>query len=95
MHPAPYCVDNKRFAEQAEALRAQRTEIRRAWNIPDDAFCVLFAGKFIENKRPFDLVNALKISDIKSKSTLHLLLVGSGELDEALETRPTVYLMPS
>ena len=85
MHPAPYCVDNARFAEQAEALRSQRTEIRRAWNIPDDAFCVLFAGKFIEKKRPFDLINAAKDQRLSNQNQpLHLLLVGSGELDEAL-----------
>ncbi|MDQ5845790.1 MAG: hypothetical protein M3539_10910, partial [Acidobacteriota bacterium] len=58
LHAAPYCVDNERFAAQAQELRSQRTDIRRAWNIPDDAFCVLFAAKFIDKKRPFDLVSA-------------------------------------
>ena len=86
MYPAPYCVDNKRFAEQAEALRPQRTEIRRAWNIPDDAFCVLFAGKFIEKKRPFDLINALNDQRLANQDRpLHLLFVGSGELGEPLK----------
>jgi hypothetical protein len=47
LYPAPYAVDNERFARQAEALRPERTSIRRAWRIPDDAYCVLFCGKFI------------------------------------------------
>lgn len=58
LHPALYAVDNERFAQQAEKFLPERTNIRRTWNIPDDAFCILFAGKFIPKKRPFDLVHA-------------------------------------
>src|SRR6266513_4174098 len=47
LFPAPYAVDNERFAAQAAKLRGQRTEIRREWKIPEEAFCVLFCGKFI------------------------------------------------
>lgn len=84
-HPAPYCVDNERFASQADELTTQRTDIRRFWNIPHDSFCVLFAGKFIEKKRPMDLVNALKDPRLKAQDRpLHILFVGSGELGEPL-----------
>lgn len=85
LQPAPYCVDNARFASQANELKAQRMDIRRSWNIPDEAFCVLFAGKFIEKKRPLDLVNALKDSRLAAQDRpLHVLFVGSGELGGAL-----------
>jgi glycosyltransferase involved in cell wall biosynthesis len=84
-YPAPYAVDNERFARQALALRPRRMELRRQWGIGDDAFCVLFCGKFMKKKRPLDLVNAARslISDGRLRN-IHLLFVGSGELDSEL-----------
>jgi glycosyltransferase involved in cell wall biosynthesis len=81
LHPAPYCVDNERFAREAQDLRPQRAAIRRAWNIPEDAFCILFAGKFIPKKRPWDLTAAARDPRLQRLGRpLHLLFVGSGEL---------------
>jgi glycosyltransferase involved in cell wall biosynthesis len=81
LFPAPYAVDNNRFAAQAELIRGQRSEIRRQWKIPEEAFCILFCGKFIPKKRPLDLVKAaqLLLADNLFPS-IHLLFVGSGEL---------------
>lgn len=85
LHPAPYCVDNERFARQAAELRAQRAAIRRAWRIPADALCLLFAGKFIPKKRPLDLIAAARDARLQNTSRpVHLLFVGSGELGERL-----------
>jgi len=82
---APYCVDNARFAAQASRLRSQRQALRRHWCIPEDAFCFLFLGKLISKKRPGDLVDALRGLRMKgTKRPLHLLFVGTGELDDAL-----------
>src|SRR3954470_860006 len=69
LHMTPYAVDNDRFAAQAEAIRGQRTEIRRQWGIPENAFAVLFCGKFIPKKRPMDLIKAaqLLITDNRAK----------------------------
>jgi glycosyltransferase involved in cell wall biosynthesis len=61
LYPAPYAVDNERFAGQADAIRDQRAEIRSQWGIPENAFCVLFCGKFIRKKRPLDLVKAAQL----------------------------------
>jgi len=61
LFPAPYAVDNERFAEQANRLRDSRLAIRDSWNIPRDAFVVLFCGKFIPKKRPMDLVAAAQL----------------------------------
>ena len=85
LYSAPYAVDNERFAGQALALRPRRMELRRQWGIGDDAFCVLFCGKFIEKKRPLDLVKATR-SLIASGQlrNIHLLFVGSGELGREL-----------
>jgi glycosyltransferase involved in cell wall biosynthesis len=58
LFPAPYSVDNERFARQADALRPSRLALRDAWTIPRDAFVILFCGKFIPKKRPMDLIAA-------------------------------------
>jgi glycosyltransferase involved in cell wall biosynthesis len=86
IYSAPYAVDNERFAQQALALRPRRLELRRQWGIGDDAFCVLFCGKFMKKKRPLDVVEAARslISDGLLRN-IHLLFVGSGELEVELK----------
>ena len=85
LYSAPYAVDNERFNRQARELGPQRTELRRRWAISDDAFCVLFCGKFIRKKRPLDLVEAARSLQADGRlRNIHLLFVGSGELDREL-----------
>jgi glycosyltransferase involved in cell wall biosynthesis len=85
LFPAPYAVDNERFALQATALRPQRKALRKRWGIPEDAFCVLFCGKFIPKKRPLDLIAAARtVLEKGMLSKLHLLFVGSGVLGPEL-----------
>ncbi len=77
----PHGVDNQRFATQAHELRPQRQALRCAWGIPEDAFCVLYAAKFIPEKRPLDLVAAVqRLSGSDQTRPYHLLFVGTGEL---------------
>jgi glycosyltransferase involved in cell wall biosynthesis len=84
-YSAPYAVHNDRFAGQALALRPQRTEVRRQWGISDDAFSVLFCGKFMKKKRPQDLVIAAQsLISAGRLRNIHLLFVGSGELEREL-----------
>jgi glycosyltransferase involved in cell wall biosynthesis len=92
LYSAPYPVDNDRFASQAEAIAGQRSEIRRQWGIPEDAYCVLFCGKFIPKKRPMDLIEATRVLITDNSITdnrvrnAHLLFVGSGELGNQLRS---------
>jgi glycosyltransferase involved in cell wall biosynthesis len=82
---APYAVDNERFAQQAAALRASRARLRRDWNIAQDALCVLFCGKMMPKKRPLDLIKAAQLLRSTGRiPNIHLLFVGSGELDSEL-----------
>jgi glycosyltransferase involved in cell wall biosynthesis len=81
--PAPYCVDNRRFATAAAAARSERDRIREEWGIPADAFCFLFAGKLLPNKRPLDIVQATQRLQVREKK-VHLLWVGTGELGAEL-----------
>ncbi len=84
---APYCIDNRRFADQAASLRTQRAAIRREWGIPDDAFCFLSVGKFIDKKRPLDIVAALgRMQKESPQRKIHMLWVGTGELSDALRS---------
>jgi glycosyltransferase involved in cell wall biosynthesis len=85
LYPAPYAVDNERFATQAANMRPRRATLRKQWGIPEDAFCVLFCGKFIPKKRPLDLIAAARFL-LKKRATfnLHLLFVGSGILGSQL-----------
>jgi glycosyltransferase involved in cell wall biosynthesis len=97
---APHFVDNEFFRQKAEKLKNQKAEIRKRWGIPEDAFCVLFCGKFISKKRPLDLVEAARILTAEnaknakesSKRPVHLLFVGSGELGGQLRANCDVVL---
>lgn len=91
LYPAPYAVDNQRFATQADTLRSARRDLRKRWRIPEDAFCVLFCGKFIDKKRPMDVVKAAQLFwNENPASDLHLLFAGAGELGSALRASCSV-----
>ena len=55
------CVDSERIAAAVAELRPSRSAIRGQWGIPEDAYCLLFAGKFIKKKRPMDILQALAV----------------------------------
>jgi glycosyltransferase involved in cell wall biosynthesis len=62
-----------------------RTEIRRQWGIAEDAFCLLFCGKFIPKKRPLDVVMAARrVIQAMPGGKPHLLFVGAGALGDEL-----------
>ena len=74
-------MDNGRFAAAAAAARPERDRIREEWGIPAEAFCFLFAGKFLARKRPFDLIEAARrLQHARQGKKIHLLWVGTGEL---------------
>ena len=91
LHMTPYAVDNERFARQAKEIEDRRWEIRKQWGIPEESFCVLFCGKFIRKKRPFDLIKAAQLLlHSHPELKLHLLFVGSGELGAQLRANCNV-----
>jgi glycosyltransferase involved in cell wall biosynthesis len=79
LFPAWYCVDNNRFASQADKLRAEREKLRSQWNIGQNKVVFLFCAKFIEKKRPLDFLRALGAATGQG-APVHGLLVGDGEL---------------
>lgn len=78
---APHCVDNARFRDNATPEAGLRW--RRQWDIPMETRVVLFAGKFERKKRPDDLLAAFR----NLPDGCRLVLVGNGEMEEALRAR--------
>lgn len=82
----PHFVDNDRFAQAAAEARPQRAELRRRWNLPQDAVVFLFAGKFIPKKRPLDFVKAMA-AVVRSVPRAAGLMVGDGPLRGEIEAK--------
>lgn len=80
---SPHYIDNALFAREAARERLQRPALRQRWAIPEGAFCFLFAGKLQAKKRPLDLLEALERIHRRGEVAVHLLIVGSGELEPA------------
>lgn len=79
---APYAVDNERFFADAKKYLPQKEEIRKKLNIKEAAKVILFAGKLIDKKRPFDLLRAYENLAIENKA---IIFVGEGGLRDKLE----------
>jgi len=73
----PHFVDNDRFSDAARKLDRTRVEIRKSWDIPGEAICFLFAGKFVKKKRLMDFLEAFLLLSGRH-SGVHALIVGSG-----------------
>jgi glycosyltransferase involved in cell wall biosynthesis len=63
---SPYCVDNDRFKKDISLYNKEIDDIRISLKIDAENRIALFCGKFIDKKRPLDLVKALK--EIKNKN---------------------------
>jgi glycosyltransferase involved in cell wall biosynthesis len=77
---SPHCVDTDWFA--ARATPDAGRELRDRLGIGLDERVVLFAGKLVPFKRPLDVVEACAAAP-----GAHLVVAGSGELEEALSSR--------
>lgn len=79
---SPHVVDNHFFRDESSNRSQSFQNIRKEWNIPNESFCFLFAGKLQAKKRPFDILNAFKIAYLNSSRSIHLLIVGTGPLED-------------
>jgi len=79
--PCSYFVDNDRFAAQHRRDLRDRDALRAGWSIPEGHTCFLFVGKLESKKRIMDLLRALDDAR-RSSASIHLLVVGTGELME-------------
>ena len=94
---SPHFVDNGLFAHQSAQQRQQRSELRARWGIPEASYCFLFAGKLQDKKRPFDLLAAMeRLTDHGDAAAIriHLLIVGTGHLEEDCRRRVAERQLP-
>lgn len=75
---APYCVDNDFFARRAEAATEAGAAVRHSLGIGEHETVFLFVAKFIERKRPADLIRACAL--LGENAGVHAILVGDGPL---------------
>lgn len=87
----PYCVENERFATAADAARVQpgREALQARFGLDPDRTTFVFSGKFVDKKRPGDIIEALARMDRADRDGVQLLLVGGGPLEEGLRAAAT------
>ena len=71
-------IDRRRLLESVPDKKAARSEVRRQYGIPMDAFVVMFCGKYSARKSPLDLVAAAGAA-FKAGKSVWALMVGEGE----------------
>lgn len=79
VHVMPNAIDTKKFEYDQEA----RVRLRNELNIPQDAFVIGHVGRFVFPKNHLFLLQVLKAVLCQKENTF-LLLVGEGELQEAI-----------
>lgn len=80
IYTAPYCVDNKFFSEGAVRHASDAAQLRFNLGISKSDTVFLFMAKFVERKRPLDLIEAALKN--RENNNFHVILVGGGELME-------------
>jgi len=88
----PHAIDNDRFMKEYRddkpteigSYTQQAIERRRTLGIPDDHKVFLFAGKLEPKKNPELLIKAF-FKLLQHKKDIHLIIVGSGILEEKLK----------
>jgi len=92
---AKYCVDTEFFNLPETESKNLRRSFRKKLEIPDEAFVLLYVGRFFERKRPLDMV-ALHKSFLKDEDVF-TLMVGNGEMEsevkEAISGIPRISLL--
>src|SRR5688572_26388533 len=80
---APHFVDTEFFRSGSAMTERERAQARAALGVAADEIVVLFVGRMVEFKRPWDLVDALARLR-SSQRRYRALFVGSGKLTSAL-----------
>lgn len=84
LFPGVYPIERRRLLRAVPDRSRTRAVLRGELGIPTDAFVVLFCGKYIERKRPMDVVLAAQ-SLAKKGLPVWALLVGEGEQRRSVE----------
>jgi glycosyltransferase involved in cell wall biosynthesis len=80
----PHVIDDSYFCRETTRVLSQRNELRARWGLEAGVTVFLFAGKFIEKKRPMDVVQAIDRAT-KQGARVAGLMVGDGWLRQKCE----------
>ncbi|MAW97092.1 MULTISPECIES: glycosyltransferase family 4 protein [unclassified Leeuwenhoekiella] len=78
----PYAVDNERFSKSFLEFKDQRDCLKERNGIEPNQKVILYSGKYIQKKRPLDLLEAFHALN---NPEVWLVMVGEGEYREKLE----------
>ena len=94
MKVVPYCIDIEWFSKSAAISRKERAGVRADWGITNDDMALLFAGKLVPRKRPFDLLEACRL--LRNRGIpVTAIFVGAGPLERELRQQATVNNIPA
>ena len=82
----PHSVDNDFFTLNRETLLGERNDLRRRWDIPDDAVVFVLVGRLIPRKLPQDFIAAVEMAS-KANPKIWGLIVGDGTLKKGLQEK--------
>jgi glycosyltransferase involved in cell wall biosynthesis len=83
--PVRHFVDNEWFSEQAALNRASPSGVLAGQHVDPKSLVVLFAGKFIVEKQPLDVIRAIEKTHAAGTG-VHLVMVGDGPLRKQCES---------
>ena len=78
----PYAVDNEKFKKAYEENKLNKNNLKKELGISATGKVIMYSGKYIEKKRPLDL---LKAFELLNDSEFNLVLMGEGPLRNELE----------
>lgn len=79
---SPYAIDNFRFKTQSKQHKKCISQIKNKLGIQDATRIILFSGKYIDKKRPLDLLQAFSQINIPD---CWLIMIGEGDLRKEME----------
>ena len=88
---SPHCIDAQRF--QAGATGEARARVRQILGVAPDEKLVVFVGKLVATKRPFDLIDAIAKSPVEGRPAA--MFVGSGPAEAELRARAQTLQTPA
>ena len=91
MFHSPHCVDTSWFRQRA--TQKSRAHLRSRLGVRPEEKLILFAGKLIEAKRPFDVVRAAEVARARGRAA-HVAIAGSGKLEGLLREAASALKVP-
>ncbi|HKX16590.1 MAG TPA: glycosyltransferase [bacterium] len=88
----PYAVDNDRFRGEAERWQPSRAALRAELGLPPELPVLLYAGKLIPRKRPFDVLEAC--ARIAADHPAAVVMLGEGVERSRLQAAAARYGLP-